>query len=99
MTARQAVILSGHGLQPIHGNESHRVRHPRESGGPRRGKLDSRFRGNDVTFEGAKRRISSVAFCVRYGGSTAKILLPQLQDQNDSDGLAFTRAKRPRCPT
>jgi hypothetical protein len=50
------------GLQPTHRNESHRVRHPRESGGPCRNKLDSRFRGNDVTFGGAQRGISLCAF-------------------------------------
>ena len=51
------------GMRPTHRNESHRFRHPRaklalslpKGGGPRPNELDSRFRGNDVTFDGAQR--------------------------------------------
>ena len=39
------------GLRPTHRNESHKRRRPRASGDPR--PVDSRFRGNDVTFERA----------------------------------------------
>jgi hypothetical protein len=40
------------GLRPTRGNENP-SRHRRASGGPRHSdELDSRFRGNDVTFEG-----------------------------------------------
>ena len=45
------------GLRPTHRDESHRLRHPRASGGPRPDELDSRFRGNDVTFQRAERGI------------------------------------------
>jgi hypothetical protein len=41
------------GLRPRQSNEKHITRHPRECGGPSpvRNTMDSRFRGNDVTFE------------------------------------------------
>jgi len=45
------------GPRPTRRNESHSRRHPRESGG-HLGKMDSRFRGNDVTFDGTKRGTS-----------------------------------------
>ena len=41
------------GLRPTRANENHPRRHPRESGGPFFSLMDSRFRGNDVTFGGA----------------------------------------------
>ena len=47
------------GLRPSQANEN-QARHPRASGGPRQEELDSRLRGNDVTFETAKRRIPAV---------------------------------------
>jgi hypothetical protein len=40
------------GRRPTHPLESFKRRRPRESGDPR--PVDSRFRGNDVTFDGAK---------------------------------------------
>jgi hypothetical protein len=41
------------GLRPTHRDESHRLRHPCASSGPRQdNELDSRFRGNDVAFDG-----------------------------------------------
>jgi len=40
------------GLWPTRGNDNQH-RHPREGGGPFFSPLDSRFRGNDVTFGGA----------------------------------------------
>jgi hypothetical protein len=46
------------GLWPTRANENQR-RHPRESGGPCPEQLDSRLRGNDVTFYGGKRSISA----------------------------------------
>jgi hypothetical protein len=42
------------GLQPAHSLESFKRRRPRESGDPR--PMDSRFRGNDVTFERSEAR-------------------------------------------
>jgi hypothetical protein len=44
------------GPQPTHRYETHPCCRPRESGDPR--PVDSRFRGNDVTFDGAQRGIS-----------------------------------------
>jgi hypothetical protein len=41
------------GLRPTHRDESHKRCRPRVSGDPR--PVDSRFRGNDVTFDGAER--------------------------------------------
>jgi hypothetical protein len=41
------------GLRPTHSLESFKRRRPRESGDPH--PMDSRFRGNDVTFDGAER--------------------------------------------
>ena len=43
------------GLQPTRANENHPRRHPRESGGPFSvwNTVDSRLRGNDVTFSRA----------------------------------------------
>jgi hypothetical protein len=42
------------GLRPTRLDENPHPCHPRESGGPGHlGELDSRFRGNDVTFDGA----------------------------------------------
>jgi hypothetical protein len=38
------------GLRPTHGDESHKRCRPRVSGDPR--PVVSRFRGNDVTFDG-----------------------------------------------
>jgi hypothetical protein len=43
------------GLRPTHRDESHKRCRPRVSGDPR--PLDSCFRGNDVTFDGAPRGI------------------------------------------
>ncbi len=42
-------------LWPTRANENHTRRHPRESGGPFsvRDTMDSRLRGNDMTFGGA----------------------------------------------
>jgi hypothetical protein len=45
------------GLRPTQRNESQGVT-PAKAGVHVREKLDSRFRGNDVTFDGAKRRIA-----------------------------------------
>ena len=39
------------GLRSTHRDESHKRRRPREGGDP--GQVDSRFRGNDVTFDRA----------------------------------------------
>ena len=44
---------------PTHRNESQHVT-PAKAGVHVREELDSRFRGNDVTFDGAKRVISAV---------------------------------------
>ena len=46
-------------LRPTQRNENHNRRRPRENGGPSlvRETMDSRFRGNDVIFESAKRGI------------------------------------------
>jgi len=41
----------GMGLRSTHSDESHECRRPRESGDS--GRLDSRFRGNDVTLDRA----------------------------------------------
>jgi len=43
-------------LWPTRGNEN-RQRHPREGGGPFFSPMDSRLRGNDVTFGRAARRL------------------------------------------
>jgi hypothetical protein len=45
------------GLRPTRGNENPR-RHPRASGGPPPEEMDSRFRGNDVTFGGLARNLA-----------------------------------------
>jgi hypothetical protein len=45
------------GQRPTHRNESQDVT-PAKAGVHVRAELDSRFRGNDVTFDGAKRGIS-----------------------------------------
>ena len=44
------------GFGPTHGNESHKPRRPREGADP--ASVDSRFRGNDLTFERAEGGIS-----------------------------------------
>jgi hypothetical protein len=46
------------GLGSTHRDESHKRCRPRASGDPR--PVDSRFRGNDVAFDGAQRSISAV---------------------------------------
>jgi hypothetical protein len=56
------------GLRPTHRNESQDVT-PAKAGVHVREELDSRFRGNDVTFDGAKRGIS---LCPRPDRSTKK---------------------------
>jgi len=55
------------GLRPTHGDESQKRRRPRVSGDPRR--VDSRFRGIDVTFERVKRGIS---LCVGEASEVAR---------------------------
>jgi hypothetical protein len=70
------------GLRPTHSNESYGFRHPRaklalsmpKGGGPRPNELDSRFRGNDVTFDGVEQGICEVVasrarFLSRRAGS------------------------------
>jgi hypothetical protein len=56
------------GLRPTHRNGSQDVT-PAKAGVHVREELDSRFRGNDVTFDGAKPGISR---CVQAEGRKAK---------------------------
>jgi hypothetical protein len=44
------------GLRPTHRDESHKPCRPHVSGDPR--PVDFRFRGNDVTFDGALARLA-----------------------------------------
>jgi hypothetical protein len=46
------------GRRPTHRNEGQAVVTPAQAGVHVREELDSRFRGNDVTFDGAQRGIS-----------------------------------------
>ena len=62
------------GQRPTHRNESQHVT-PAEAGVHIREELDSRFRGNDATFHGAKRRITAVlesTNCVDPSSSASK---------------------------
>jgi hypothetical protein len=60
------------GLRPTHGNESQPFVTPAQAGVHFREELGSRFRGNDVTFDGAKRRISVVEKSRNCGDSSLR---------------------------
>jgi len=66
------------GLRPTHRNETHLRRHPRESGGP---PVDSRLRGNDVTFERAAGGQASICSTNAF-----KVMLVPATKYNGADG-------------
>jgi len=68
------------GQRPTRRNESQHVT-PAKAGVHVRGELDSRFRGNDVAFEGAQRGISLGATCKEEQG---EIPLARLRGRNDN---------------
>src|SRR5208337_4590522 len=69
-------------LRPNRKNESHRIRHPRASGGPRPKEVDSRFRGNDTTIDGGEQSIiGNPLLTLRPDGAVLKVLL--LPDRYD----------------
>jgi hypothetical protein len=68
------------GQRPAHRNESQDVT-PAKAGVHVREELDSRFRGNDVTFDGAKRRIP--AFEGSISAKKCRDSSPAGRDQND----------------
>jgi hypothetical protein len=91
------------GLRPTRGNENQR-RHPREGGGPFFTPMDSRFRGNDVIFEGATGDEESRTALERIQSEiprgftlSAQSEIPSLRSgqalrcaQDDSEGLRTT---------
>ena len=77
------------GLRPTHRDESQKRRRPRVSGD--RHRVDSRFRGNDVTFERAQRGIS-LGFAISDAPEQREI--PR-SDRNDTPFSWFLGAGQP----
>jgi hypothetical protein len=82
------------GLWPTQRNENHIPRHPRESGGPLlvRNTMDSRFSGNDVIFERAKREISLWFFLPRFNPTQSEI--PRFALRKDDAYVLYIQRNR-----
>jgi hypothetical protein len=79
------------GLRPTHRDENRTLRHPRASGGPRPDEPDSRFRGKDVTFDGAKRPVARRALRAAAPGISRYTTVDRTQKQVEQDSKESER--------